>query len=286
MNNFANSTIAFAVITYYPKWHKGKLRSIKHTDKIRGDLTIEFIKKATKLGFQVVASDGKSSKTFRKTISEIPGLTLTKRHSSKRSVGIRQAIKKASTLLNVKVIVLTESEKISILDSIDKLTKPILESKADIIIPKRNPNLFQATFPSYMYDSEVEGNKLYNEILRTNNLRKEKEDLDLFFGPRVIANKKAAVRLFTKRYHLIISKNAYLDSYFDHEDYSSTQFFPVVEALKNGLKVKPVEINFTYPSIQKQNEMGGDKSLFEEKRKFQRMSILIELLYFLSSQKN
>src|SRR3989344_6792736 len=207
-----HSNIAIAVITYFPKWYKGKLRSLKHTDKVRGDLTIEFIKKATKLGYRLVASDGKSAKTFRKTLARLPGLILTTRHSPNRSTGRRQAVIKASRMPNVKAIVLTESEKISLLDSITKITKPVLEGKADMVIPKRNPELFRKTHPLYMYESETEGNKIYNEVLRTNNLLRNREDFDLFFGPRVIANKKQVVNLFTNKYRLSISKNAYLDS--------------------------------------------------------------------------
>ena len=120
MNNFAPSSVALTVITYYPKWYRGKLRSIKHTDKVRGDLAIEFLKEASKRRYQVVIAEGKSSKTFRKVISEIPGLIIIKRRSLKRSVARRQVVKRASTLPNVKVIISTEAEKTSLLDSIEK----------------------------------------------------------------------------------------------------------------------------------------------------------------------
>lgn len=278
-----NSNTTFALITYYPKWYQGKLRSLKHTDKIRGDLALEFIKKTIELGYRVVISDGKSPQSFRKIIASYPGLILINRRSSKRSVGRRQAIKKATGLPGVKVIVSTEPEKISLLDSVDKIIKPLILNKADIVIPERNILLFRKTYPSYMFESEIEGNKLYNETLRTNGLLKDKNDFDLFFGPRLILNKPAVVKLFTKKYHLKIVKNTYLDTYFDQEEYSSTQFFPIVVALKKKFRIKSVLINFTYPDLQKQNEEKGERSLFEEKRKNQKMSILIDLLYFLNS---
>ena len=280
---FNPSSVVLVVITYYSKWYRGKLRSLKHTDKVRGDLAIEFFQEAIKRGYQVVVADGKSSKTFRKTISQMPGLHLIKRRSAKRAVAKRQAILKAAKLPGVKVIIATEPEKISLLtDCLPQLVNPVINGDADIVIPKRENSLFQKTFPKYMYQSETEGNKLYNEILRTHGLLDDREDFDIFFGPRVFANSPKIVRLFTKKFKLKISKKAYLESYFDIDAYSSTLYFPVVIALKKRYKVKSVEVPFSYPKIQKDNEDKGSKEHFAEKRRFQRISILVELLYFMN----
>lgn len=277
--------IAITIITYYPSWYQGKLRSIKQTDKIRGDLAIHFIKNASSQGFQIFIADGKSSKSFQKSIGLIPGLTIFKTKILKRSVRKRLVIKAASKLPDVKVIVMTEPEKISIIDSIPMLVKPIFDNQADIVVPKREEDLFKKTYPNYQYQSEIEGNKLYNEILRTNGLFKDNNDLDLFFGPRVFINHPKIVSLFIRKFHLKISKKAYLDSYFDIEDYSANQFFAIVQALKKKFRIKSVEIPFSYPKIQKDNEEKGSRKTFEEKRKFQKISILVELLYFLSAIK-
>ena len=76
---FNPQEIAIAASTYYPKWYKGKLRSIKHIDKVRGDLAIEFFKEAKKRGYQIVVVDGKSSKTFRKEIKNVENIILARR---------------------------------------------------------------------------------------------------------------------------------------------------------------------------------------------------------------
>lgn len=285
VNENESKKIAIAVITYYPSWYQGKLRSLKQTDKIRGNLAIEFFRKASQLGYRLIVADGKSSKSFLKAINLIPDIIIFKGRSSKRSVRKRQIIKKASKLPGVKIIIITEPEKISIIDNIPLLVKTILNNQADIVIPKREENFFKKTYSDYQYQSEIEGNKLYNEILRTNGLFKDNDDLDLFFGPRVFLNHPKIVSLFTKKFHLKINKKAYLDSYFDIEDYSANQFFAIVLALKKKLRIKSVEIPFSYPKIQKDNEEKGSKKVFEEKRKFQKISILVELLYFLSSFK-
>ncbi len=279
-NKAAPSSVALAVITYYPKWYRGRLRSIKHTDKVRGDLALEFFRKATNFGYQTIVADGISSKTFRKELSKIPNLIIIKRRSNKALPAKKKAVKKAASINGVKAIFMTEAEKISLLDFIPKLVDPILKKKADIVIPEREVNLFLKTYPNYMYESENEGNKLYNDVLRLNSLWKEPKDLDLFFGPRVFANKKSIIKFFTRNYRLRIGKSFYLDNFVGQESYTM-QFLPVISALKKRIRVVAIKIPFKYPKIQKENEEKGVKELFEEKRKNQRMGILIELLYFL-----
>jgi hypothetical protein len=284
MSNIDPSSIALAAITYYPKWYSGPLRSIKHTDKIRGDLAIEFCKKAREIGYQVVIVDGKSTATFKKEIAKISGVRLVKRRARKRSPNKRQAIFLAASIPGVKVIIQTEAEKVSIVtDGINKIAEPLLSGQADIVIPKREEKLFRQSYPSYMYDSEVEGNKLYNEGLRAYGILDAKhEDLDLFFGPRAYKNSSQILRLLKKRYHIDTHNLSFPSTYFDLEELSNAQFFPFILALKKGLKVVSVEIPFVYPKIQKDNEEKGERALFLEKRKAQRLSLIVEMLHFLS----
>src|SRR3989344_5960685 len=97
------ASIAICMITHYPHWYRGKLRSIKNSDKIRGDLALETIQKAKNLGYEVVVADGESAKTFRKELGKIEGIYLIKRRSMKRRFAKRQTIKKASKLADVQV---------------------------------------------------------------------------------------------------------------------------------------------------------------------------------------
>lgn len=277
----ALSSVAIAIICFYPGWYRGKLRSIKHTDKIRGDLALQFINSALSV-CQVIVVDGKSARSFRKTLSQIPKLNLILRRSIKRSPSKRQAFKKASQIEGVKAIVATEPEKISLLKSLDNITKPILEGKVDIVIPKRQEDLFAQTYPKYMYESEIEGNQLYNEQLKANNLLKNDESFDFFFGPRVLKNEPKVLRLFMKKFNLKVTSKRIPQQFLDPEELSNASFFPIILALKRKLKVKSVEISFTYPKLQKENEEIGSPELFLEKRRNQRLGLLLELIHFLS----
>lgn len=284
MRNFIPSTIAIVATTSYPKWYRGRLRSIKHTDKIRGDLALELVRKTRNLGYQVVIADWISPRTYRKELGSIQGVIIIRRRTPKRSPSKRQALFKASKLPGVKIIVLTEPEKVSLIeDCIPLISEPILSGNADIVVPKRNDELFKKTYPSFQYESEVEGNRTYNEELRSHKLIDiNDEDFDMFFGPRAFSNTKKIISLFMKRYHFSIVHASFPKWYFDAEELSNSAFFPIVSALRKGLKVKSVEVPFKYPSIQKQNEGLGSPDVFLEKRKAQRVGLIVELLHFVA----
>lgn len=69
---------------------------------------------------------------------------------------------------------------------------------------------------------------------------------------------------------------------YDPDEYSNTQFFPIINALRKNMKVLDIEVPFVYPNIQKENEDMGAKAEFILKRKMQKTSLLIDLMHFLS----
>ncbi|MDP2638056.1 MAG: hypothetical protein Q8P26_03275 [Candidatus Levybacteria bacterium] len=276
--HFDLGSVAVTTITYYPKWYKGALKSIKHTDKIRGDLALEFIGKGSSLGYKMIVVNGGSPKTFSKELSRIKDILVVKRRGKKRSPGKRMGIKIASKLPEIKIIVISEAEKVSLItDCIRQIVSPIINNISDIVVPKREKSLFKSTYPDYMVESEIEGNRIYNEILVSNNLRKPgEEDLDMFFGPRALRNDKKIVSMFMKKYNIFSSE------YFNSEEWSNTLYFPIVHALSKRLRVDSVTIPFAYPKIQKENENASAEDVFIEKRRAQRMGLVIELLHFMN----
>lgn len=276
-------SIAIAAVCYYPDWYRGKLKSIKHTDKIRGDLLLELANTATRIGYHLVIVDGKSARSFKRRLKEIPNINLNLRRSHKRSPAKRMAFKAATRIPGVKVIVATEPEKVSaVKDCLPQIVTPILENQADVVVPYRNPELFKKTYPAYMVESEIEGNTLYNEQLKTAGLLPANVDLDLFFGVRAFKNDPKILSLFMRKFTVNVSGKNIPQEYFDTEEYSNTQYFPIVLALKRGLRVVSVEVPFKYPQSQKANEESGVREVFIEKRKNQKLSLLLELIHFLS----
>ena len=278
--------VAVVLITHYPKWRKGK-QNINNTDKVRGDLALKTIEAALKLGCIVIVSDFRSSKSFKKELSNIKNIVLSHRRTAKRATGVRDGIKKAAKISEIKCVLLTEPEKLSLItDCLKEIVAPILEGKADIVIPKRKDLLFKQTYPEYMYESEKEGNQTFNEELKSHKLIRPEYNFDIFFGPKAFLNDKKIVSLFMKQYTFNVDHMSFPRWYFDAENLSNTNFFPVVDAIKKGFRVKSIDVPFEYANSQKLNEMGRYRHFFEEKRKMQRIAITIELLHFVSYLEN
>lgn len=278
-----NSEVAIIGIIYQPKWYSGKLKSIKHTDKVRGDLILYSVRFATGVGYRVVLVDGGSAKTFLSELKKISGVTLFKAKIHKRSPNRRKAIFEASKIDGVKVIAMTEIEKVSfITDCLPQSVEPLLNGEADIVVPKRENALFQKSYPKYMYESEVEGNLLYNESLKAHGLiPSQHEGFDEFFGARVFKNDRVMLKKIFSKYEAHPFNAILAHRLFDLEEYSNGQFFPIVKALFLGYKVKSITVPFLYPEKQKENEEVGEREEFMMKRRYQRITILVELMHFL-----
>lgn len=283
MENSSNSEIALVGITYQPKWYAGPLKSIKHTDKIRGDLILYATRFASGVGHKIVLVDGGSAKTFVSELKKIPGVKLLQSKVPKRSPNRRKAIFEASKIPGIKAIVMTEIEKVSLItDCMNLIVNPVLHGEADLVIPKREVGLFKKSYPDYMFESEVEGNLIYNEALRANGLlSSHQEDLDVFFGARVFRNDKPMLKFLLSHYDAHPFDSIIEHKLFNLEEYSNAQFFPVVKALVKGFKVLSVTVPFVYPDKQKENELVGERELFLLKRRYQRLTIIIELMHFL-----
>lgn len=272
-------SIAFALITCYPKWYQGKLKNLTDTDKIRGDLALEFTRKAKRKGHQVVIADRVSSKSFREELSRI-GITVISRKVPERGPGKRLAIQKAATLKGIKIIIKTEPEKVNLVEkSIPAITLPIIKGQADIVVPKRERKLFIQSYPNYMHHSEDLWNSKYNSLLHKAKLLPYDQTLDVSFGPLVIRNNPEIISLFMETYTFIGREE---DAY--PEESSNAQMFPIVKALFLGLRVVSLEVPFTYPKLQKENEstdLEGLKTKFIAKRVRQRRWAITELIHYI-----
>ena len=272
------SAIGIAVTTYYPNWYNGKVKGNTFTtDKIRGDLALEFIAKAKLLGFQIVVVDGKSSPFFLKTLKKIPRVDVIKRRGIKRSQARRKAIAAVSKIGGVNYILLTEPEKISLLtDCMAILFGAMEKGRFDVIFPSREKKLFVATYPSFQVESELLANEEFNKILVSEGLLK-KDYPDPFFGPSFFRNEKSTVGLYMDIYRFTIHEKGIPKEYLDPEEFSNTLFFPIVMAAKKGLRVGTITVPFSYPEVQKVHEEKMERDEFMQKRLMQRRGILLQV---------
>ena len=148
-------SIALVTTTFYPKWSPEGEVSV---DKVRGDLNIEMLEEAKRKGYQTIVVDGGSSSEF---IDRLQKEGVAPIHETEHSMSgsRRQAFNEGSTLEGVKVIAWTEPEKVSIArDCLPDAVQPILDGRADIVIPKRDEEAFK-TYPPYQVEYEQKARK-------------------------------------------------------------------------------------------------------------------------------
>lgn len=254
------------------------------TDGIRGDLALELIAKTLSSGVRIVVSDGGSSPEFHAALDKLTseGLIVIDSDEIGRGPQRRKAFETATLLPSSRVIVYTQSEKVSLVNHLVEISQPILEGNADIVIPKRNPELFEQSYPDYMRESELRVNKTYNWLMHKAKLLGKDQSLDWFFGPVVFRNDPEIVALFLKRYELNGVRSR-AGAILDPEMHSDGHYFPIIEALFLQKRVASVEVPFVYPPMQRANEMSPQKiEDFKRRRLLDGAAYRLEALHFLA----
>lgn len=269
----------------YKSLSSGAKREDGDTDGIRGDLALELLRKALDNGVQVVACDGGSSTDFLFALEKFSnkGLTVVNSNIQGRAPQRRSAFETAVSLPNGKVIIYTQAEKVPLIDNIVEISKPILDGRADIVIPKRNQNLFKESYPDYMWQSEIRVNATYDWLLKRAKLMKPEESFDWFFGPVVFKNDPEIVTMFLKKYRVEGSIRSRIGAVADPEKNSGSHYFPIIEALFKGKRVVSVEVPFIYPETQRKNELSEEKVAdFRQRRQLDGAAYRLEAIHFLA----
>jgi hypothetical protein len=268
-------SIAVVTGTYYPTWGTEKETG---TDTVRGSLAIKTLKAAKERGYQIVIGDVGSSPEFLAKLRK-EGIVSENKKGKTMSGARQETFEQASELGDAKVIVWTEAEKDSLIeDCLPDAVNPILDGRADIVIPKRGPDEW-ATYPAFQAEIEQKANKKWNEILRANGLLNEKEeDLDVWFGAKFFKNDPEILKMFTEKY-TFDKRNIDLDKVVNPEMYSNALFFPVIRALAEGKRV--MSVNVPYHNPVEQTNFEKDSSEFHRKRRVQYLDILTNTINFI-----
>lgn len=291
---YANPTVV-ATHCLYRDYHALSVgeRDPVDTDGVRGDLALELVRKTTSGGMRIVICDGGSSSEFLSALNGFTekGLTIIGSDILGRGPQRRGAFATVASLPGCEVIAYTQPEKVSLVDYIPELSQRILEGKADIIIPKRDPEPFKQSYPDYMRESELKVNATYDWLMRRANRMKKNERFDWFFGSVVFSNNPEVVSLFFKQYALkgeiMIRRNRIGNVQPNPEMHSNGHYFPVIEALYKRMRVDSVTIPFVYPPTQRANEMSPEKRTeFEKRRKKDAAAYLLEAIHLLAFLKH
>ncbi len=274
---FIPQELAISTTVHYPGWYAGEVDwtdKKRLSDKVRGDIALETIQKAKDKGYQIIVVDSEASLIFTQKLNE---LEIRRLSEEKRgmSAGRQLGFKEASAIKNVKYLCWTEPEKISLIDYLPDLVRPIIDGTADVVIPKRREKEFQETYPDYQIYFEKQSYHLWSNMLRKFGILPENtEDLDTFFGPKIWRNMPEVSEIFLTEYVYI--KNHERSSIFNKsyrpDQYSNSTQFPIIMALFKKLRVINVEIPYKHP--ERQTKIESDNDAFREKRLNQQRQII------------
>lgn len=217
-------------------------------DRLRGELAVKTIRTGIDLGYEIVIVDEESPDELLMEMVRA-GARLFSSEQKGFGPSIRQAIREAMKL-DRDIIAHTQPEKSDYILEIAKTAPPIIEDRAEIVIPKRK------SMESYLFfqqQAEMLGNLFWKELTGT--------ELDMWFGGRTW--QKSISRYF-------------LDYDGRHGDKWESIYTPIMDAIFDGKRVIGQEIDFTYP--QKQKETEENNPLFSRKR-IEQLENLTSALY-------
>lgn len=221
----------------------------KTVDEIRATLALRTIRKAVSCGYPIVVVDSGSPVELRnKFVAE--GATLFDEKIKGIGPSRRQAMTAASKLANNDgCIIWTEPEKHTLIPELYKTVEPVFRKEADLVIPQR---ISLASYPKEQEYAERIGNLTFYYLTG--------HELDLWFGPRV-TNQRALQH--------------FLEYKGDYGDRWDSIFIPILRAVAADLKVISIEVNYTHPAEQT-NEESGDISFLV--KRIEQLSNLVPAL--------
>lgn len=211
-------TICIVTTTYY--------NLSNEAEKTRFILSKETIKKAISSGYEFIIIDGGSP---LEVVNEFISLKAKVISQSKKGLGEarRQAFIEGYNS-GKEIIIWTEPEKHDLIRHIPMIVKPLIENKADIVLPSRNSI---DSYPLAQQYIEPFCNLFWKELTKT--------DFDMWFGPRVMLRDIASFFI------------NYKSNYGDKWD---NLHLPVIDILKSGKRVVNVKIDYIHDKRQTQDE--------------------------------
>ena len=218
-------------------------------DEARYLLAVAACQHAAKHKIQMILVDASSESAIREGLEKAGGgyvRVVLQTVPGRKGAALREAIQLACQQANEKsIIAFQELEKVDMFRHWNVVVQHMLETGADIIVPRRDDRCFRSNYPIEQYHCESFANLLLNSWGADIGL----VAIDWTIGPVAFRNQLAE--------HWIR---------FDGELWDA-QLIPLVEAHVAGFKVASFEIDYIHPKTMKDEEEGAAK--WNEKRLMQ-----------------
>ncbi len=227
-----------------------------NVDALRFRLACDLVKAAVADGHVVVVVDGSPIPEIAETLRHLGANVFPQLHKG-MGPGRREAFFHAVEIgmkENITYFLWTEPEKVDLIRFVEEIVRPLDESDAHIVIPKRSETAW-SSWPSFQRKSEDQANAVYNEAFGL-------EGFDPMFGP--VAFNSVAMSHFVLCYcHPKDFNGEVPDTYIQH-------YAPLLAKVEEpAIQITSVEIDMIYPTEQRAEEEGSANEAMLEKRKMQ-----------------
>mmetsp|Transcript_15134 Transcript_15134/g.45194 ORF Transcript_15134/g.45194 Transcript_15134/m.45194 type:complete len:265 (+) Transcript_15134:130-924(+) len=220
------------------------------TDDVRYRCCIEFLELAKAKGVATVVVDASPQEAIRDAMRAAGATKVVKQTAKgRKGAALREALSLAADLAPSDSCWLCwqEPEKVDMARHWKGVAADAMA--LDVVVPAREPKLFEATYPIEQFHSESFANAYVNLAARDAGVSLAPFGFDWHFGPFALRARH---------------KGLWLEN--DGELWDA-QVLPIVKALKLGLNVGGVEVPFVAPLDMKEEE--EDDFKFVEKRLMQ-----------------
>jgi len=204
---------------------------------VRSQLAEKTIKSASEKGYEIISIDGGSEGGVVRRLKNA-GATIYQEEQRGMGNARRQAIREAMRR-NPTAIIWTEAEKVSFTEFLNDVAEPLIQNEADYVAPIRKD---VSSYPEFQQTTEKLGNQFWEALTGRR--------MDMFFGARAWRKELS---------------NYFLDYTGNKQD---VLHVPVLKMIKDGKRIKTVDINFVYPleqrKVEENNSAGMILKRFEQ----------------------
>lgn len=206
----------------------------KDVNEVRAQLALKFAHDAKKRGLPLFVADAGESLVFSNELRYRGALVSGAPHGATMGSCRRAAMRAAiASVGEGGVVIWSEPEKHSLISNIDRIAGPILDDRADLVVPNRSVEGI-LSYPPEQAAAEMVGNLAFEYLTG--------QSLDVWFGP-FAANRKAL--------------QYFLDYQGEYGDLWDSIIVPRVTAIKAGVRATRVLVDYLHPSEQTEQETGN-----------------------------
>jgi hypothetical protein len=202
--------------------------AIGRPDSVRSRLHRRFVDGVRDAGYEMVAVFAPDCDTDTRKYFDSKGAHVYSQEGGTYGSAFRQAVREGHALGDAEVISYSEPEKVPYVKSIIQTARPVLCGNTSLVVPKRKS---MESYPRAQRIAETECNAFFGRLTG--------RPLDVMFGPKTFSIAVVPHFLgYERKLHIL------------NRDVHDAHLLPVMDVIREGLRVESIEVDYTHPAEQ------------------------------------